>query len=173
MRICLPLALISLLPLLQPQITYAKPLPTPLNVAESTLLAAKSPQNPITVEAYWPKSIKRTTLRYAVAPTYRVNCVTYLRSKGYTVPRIPAIAAITMKVDSMELPPEGQVVVIKTTDGPIGHVAAAVNKGGKLIRVADSAFTSGSQVPLEKYRGYVKPAPKPPAPAPKPPAPKN
>lgn len=78
-----------------------------------------------------------------------------------------------MKVDSMELPPEGQVVVIKTTDGPIGHVAAAVNKGGKLIRVADSAFTSGSQVPLEKYRGYVKPTPKSPAPAPKPPAPKN
>lgn len=83
------------------------------------------------------------------------NCVWYLRSLGYYVPQNPKIAARTLPVRSSELPPEGKVVVIVTYDSRLGHVAAAVNKNGLLITVADSAFGAGRIVPLSVYKGYI------------------
>lgn len=87
------------------------------------------------------------------------GCVGYLRKRGYYVPRTLSGGAGSIPVDSTELPPEGEYVVIVTHEGPIGHVALATNIGGVLIVREEGSFGKtggrGRVVPLSQYKGYI------------------
>lgn len=65
----------------------------------------------------------------------------------------------SIPVNSKELPPEGEYVVIVTSEGRVGHVALAVNIRGQLIVRDEANFGKagglGRVVPLHKYKGHV------------------
>ena len=84
------------------------------------------------------------------------NCVWYLRSHGYEVPRNPKIYAKTLSVQSTELPPEGKIALIVTYESWMGHVRMATVEKGKLYNVIDSV-NGKSKVEIDKavYKGWV------------------
>jgi hypothetical protein len=88
------------------------------------------------------------------APT---NCVTYLRQRGYYVPRVgPKINAIYLPVESTELPPENRVALIVTRESWRGHVRIAQTRNGKLYNVIDSVNgTKPVEISLKIYKGFV------------------
>lgn len=77
----------------------------------------------------------------------------YLRAKGYVVPQNPKIAAKTLPA-TPGLPPEGEVVVAVTYEGPVGHVRAVKNVDGKLVKVDDSLGDKG-KVDMASYKGWI------------------
>lgn len=95
--------------------------------------------------------------RNPVVRTSRGNCIETVRQAGYFVPRTLDGYARTVKIDSTELPPEGETVVIRTSHSSMGHVSVIENVDGKLVYVEDSVFPKGSEVDMSQYEGYLYP----------------
>lgn len=85
---------------------------------------------------------------------YRYNCVSTVKAAGYAVPRTLDGYARTIPVTSTALPKEGEVVVIKTSESWMGHVAVAKMVNGQLVSVVDSVG-KGRIIPLSTYQGQI------------------
>ncbi len=98
----------------------------------------------------------KTSPQPRVASTGLYNCVTVLKKAGFLPnERVTKDGyARSIPVKSTKLPPEGQVVVIKTAESWMGHVAAAVVKDGVLTTVVDS-LGAGRIIPASVYKGFL------------------
>ena len=106
--------------------------------------------NPITIEGDWPEP-KRITR------SYTGNCVDAVQRAGGKTYRTQDGYARTMPIDSVELPPEGVVVTIKTTESAMGHILMAKLVDGHLISVVEGGHSIGKGriVPKEVYQGFI------------------
>lgn len=82
------------------------------------------------------------------------NCIRVVEAAGYDVPRTRDGYARTVPVTSLKLPPEGELVIIRTAESWMGHVLLARWDGERLVSVIDSEG-SGREIPLSVYRGYI------------------
>ena len=93
------------------------------------------------------------------------GCVGCLRRSGYYVPRTQDGSAGSIVVDSTDLPPEGEYVVIVTWESGMGHVALATVIDGVIIVRYECNYGKGNRqgriVPRHLYKGYIK-SPTPP-----------
>lgn len=107
---------------------------------------------PIVASRVVPTRHWRPVVRFY--PRSRYNCVWIVRNAGFAVPRSTDGFARTIPVSSKGLPPEGKLVVIKTSESRMGHVLVARRVGNVLTSVVDSVG-KGRIIPLSVYRGYI------------------
>jgi len=142
MKICHLLALLSLIPLLQPQVVLASPPEIPLKEATPRLVLAYTAPSPITTVGNWPKAPRITYKR--VIPVSVLNCVSTLKSAGL-LPQGPVTKdgqAATIPVKPLDIK-EGEKAVIRTAEGPIGHVLQIELKNGKYISTVEGGYANG------------------------------